>query len=52
MPERPTGLFLPGHAPGPALAALLLQAPGLTAADLSGEEAPRVGHGGRFPPRA
>ncbi len=47
MSERSTGLFLPGHVPGPALAALLAQAPGISPADLRGEEAPRVGHGER-----
>jgi hypothetical protein len=47
MSERSTGLFLPGHVPGPALAAVFAEAPGLSPADLSGEEAPRVGHGER-----
>ncbi|MCK6520291.1 hypothetical protein L6R49_02515 [Myxococcota bacterium] len=47
MSERSTGLFLPGHVPAHALAALLAQAPGVQPADLSGEEAPRVGHGAR-----
>ena len=47
MSERSTGLFLPGHVPGPALAAFLAQAPGISPADLRGEEAPRVGHGER-----
>lgn len=47
MSERNTALLLPGHVPGPEIVERLLQIPELTAADLQGDEAPRVGHGTR-----
>lgn len=45
MSDRNTGLFLPGHVPADAVAQALLSTPGLDASELTGDEAPRVGHG-------
>ncbi|MCB9745075.1 MAG: hypothetical protein H6740_20975 [Alphaproteobacteria bacterium] len=47
MSERSTGLFVAGHVDPQEVAATLLRAPGVRAADLQGEETPRVGHGQR-----
>ncbi len=45
MSDRNVGLFLPGHVSPELVARTLLETPGLDAAELQGEEAPRVGHG-------
>ena len=47
MSDRNTGLFLSGHVAPEAVAQALLSTPGLDVAELSGDEAPRVGHGSR-----
>lgn len=45
MSDRNVGLFLSGHVSPQAVAAALLAVPGVNPDELSGEEAPRVGHG-------
>ncbi|MDP2314105.1 MAG: hypothetical protein Q8P41_14480 [Pseudomonadota bacterium] len=47
MSDRNTGLFLPGHVPAAAIAAVAWGAPGVSVEQLRGDEAVRVGHGTR-----
>lgn len=47
MSDRNTGLFLSGHVPKEAVVQALLSTPGVDPAELTGDEAPRVGHGAR-----